>query len=120
MSVRRSPSRRGWGSCTSETAIHIQSTAIRSRAIAADIRATRTCIRATAADSREIGIYIREIATYIRAIAADIQEMAVNFEESGIYRPRTAAAAVGRLPAASLSRFRPGTPYFSPLQPAAH
>ena len=40
-----------------EIGIHIQSTAIRNRAIAADSRAPRIYIRATAADSREIGIY---------------------------------------------------------------
>jgi hypothetical protein len=90
-----------------EIGIHIQSIAIRSRAIAADNRATRIYIRATAADSREIGIYSREIATDSRKIASEwwpcastSQEMAVNIEEIGIYRPRNAAAAVGRLPAA--------------------
>ena len=74
-----------------EIEIHIQSTAIRNRAIAADNRATRIFIRATAAVSREIGIYSQEIATYIREIAADIQEMAVNIGEIGIDSPRTAA-----------------------------
>ena len=91
-----------------EIEIHIQSTAIRNRAIA-DNRATRIFIRGTLADSREIGIYSQEIATYIREIAADIQEMAVNIGKIGIDSPRTAAcrrerAANGRVWIATLKK----------------
>ena len=79
------------------SSIHIQSTAIRNRAIAADNRATRIYIRATAADSRQIGIYSQDIATDSREIAADSQEIAGNIEEIAGYARRNAAAAVGRL-----------------------
>ena len=86
------------------SSIHIQSIAIRNRAIAADNRATRIYIRATAADSREIGIYSQDIATDSREIASEwwpcastSQEMAVNIEEIAGYARRNAAAAVGRL-----------------------
>ena len=72
-----------------EIAIHLQSTASRSRVIAADILETSIYIRASVADRREIAINWLEIATYIREIAADIQEMAVNIVEMTIYSRRT-------------------------------
>ena len=93
-----------------EIPIHIQSTAIRNRAIAADNRATRSYIRATATRSREIGIYSQEIASYSREIASEwwpcastSQEMAVNIEEIAGYARRNAAAAVRPLPAAGIA-----------------
>ena len=81
-----------------EIGIHLQATAIRSRAstpdgleISIDIRATTADRRETAIDWSEIAIYTREIAADIREIDANTEKMAANIEEIRTYIRRIVA-----------------------------